>query len=581
MTVEQQNDEIRVFEAFAGYGSQSLALERLHRDFPAFRYRVVGYSEIDPTAIKAYTALHGDIPNFGDISRIDWARVPDFDLLTYSFPCTNISAAGQQKGLAEGSGTASSLLWECRKAIAAKRPGYLLMENVKALVSKKFLPYFNMWRAELDGYGYTSFAKVLNAADYGVPQHRERIFMVSILGENAGYSFPEPLPLTRRLKDVLEDSVDECFYLSDKRVQGLIRSTLKEREAGRGFEFKPKTGNDTANALTGSCIGRKTDNFLVCGAIRGRKEKPADKKNVLRVDCHQQDTSNALTTQPGDNVVIIGRREDVANTVTAHYAKEKTGNAVRQSLNRGTFVMERELRQGDVTGSMQANASRSSIEGVSPTITAACGTGGGQTPMVVESEPQVLRMERTEEERLRRHNEGDRGAKFSAAKEMKPRKDGVSNCVTSCLKDNLVCEPQMQAFEQARRICESRRGGNGTAVLEENGTIRGRYNADGHGVSISEMVVQHEDNPAMTVTTHPHGKVYGGHTGWRIRKLTPRECGRLMDCDDMTIDKMIAAGIPKTRLYKLYGNSIVISVLYHIFRTLFINTEKTGQLTLF
>lgn len=129
---------IRVFEAFAGYGSQSMALEKLGIDF-----QVIGISEIDKYVIQAYMAVHGDTPNYGDISKINWSEVPDFDLFTYSFPCQDISNAGNQKGLEEGSGTRSSQLWECKKAIEAKRPKYLLMENVKALTNKKFKPYLN------------------------------------------------------------------------------------------------------------------------------------------------------------------------------------------------------------------------------------------------------------------------------------------------------------------------------------------------------------------------------------------------------------------------------------------------------
>lgn len=94
--------KIRVFEAFAGYGSQSLALKRLKRHFPEFDYEVVGISEIDRYAVTAYKALHGDVPNYGDISKIDWNKVPDFDLFTYSFPCTNLSNAGRQEGCEEG-----------------------------------------------------------------------------------------------------------------------------------------------------------------------------------------------------------------------------------------------------------------------------------------------------------------------------------------------------------------------------------------------------------------------------------------------------------------------------------------------
>lgn len=117
-------NKLRVFEAFAGYGSQSMALKRLGIDF-----EVVGISEIDKYAIQAYNAVHGETKNYGDISKINWEFVPDFDFLTYSFPCTDISSAGQQKGLEEGSGTRSSLLWECKKAIETKKPKYLLMRT--------------------------------------------------------------------------------------------------------------------------------------------------------------------------------------------------------------------------------------------------------------------------------------------------------------------------------------------------------------------------------------------------------------------------------------------------------------------
>lgn len=233
---------LRVFEAFAGYGSQALALERLREDFPNFDFEVVGISEIDKWAIQGYNARHGDTPNFGDISKIDWLQVPDFDLFTYSFPCTDISNAGRQEGLAEGSGTRSSLLWECKRAIAIKRPMYLLMENVKALTSKKFAPYLREWEEWLSEQGYCNFTQVLNAKDYGVPQNRERVFMVSILKENAVYYFPKPFELQSRLKDVLEKSVDEKYYLSDKMIAGFNARRERMEERGNGFGWQPTNG---------------------------------------------------------------------------------------------------------------------------------------------------------------------------------------------------------------------------------------------------------------------------------------------------------------------------------------------------
>lgn len=177
---------LRVFEAFAGYGSQHLALKRLGAQF-----EVVGISEIDKYALKAYEALHGSVPaNYGDISKIDWSEVPDFDLFTYSFPCQDISIVGERKGLDEGSGTNSSLLWECKKAIEAKKPRILLMENVKNLVGKKNRPNYDKWLQYLVSLGYKNYWGVLNARDFGVPQNRERVFCISFLDSRA-YNFPK------------------------------------------------------------------------------------------------------------------------------------------------------------------------------------------------------------------------------------------------------------------------------------------------------------------------------------------------------------------------------------------------------
>lgn len=256
-------EKIRVFEAFAGYGSQHLALKRLKRDYPSFDFEVVGISEIDKYAIQAYEALHGEANNYGDISKIDWSEVPDFDLLTYSFPCTDISNAGQQQGFDEGSGTRSSLLWECRKAIVQKRPKYLLMENVKAICSKKFMPLFQKWLQNLEDYGYYNNYRVLNGKDFGIPQNRERCFAISIrrdlLDPSPVYHFPEPFPLELRLKDILEPKVDEKYYLSDKLIETLSRDN-------KGFKsMKPSTPphTGTASCLTARMakMGR-SDNYI-------------------------------------------------------------------------------------------------------------------------------------------------------------------------------------------------------------------------------------------------------------------------------------------------------------------------------
>ena len=236
-------DKLRVFEAFAGYGSQHLALKRLQRDFTTFDFEVVGISEIDAYALQAYRAMHGDVTNFGDIAKIDWGgQVPDFDLFTYSFPCTDISNAGNQEGFAEGSGTRSSLLWECRRAIEVKRPKYLLMENVKALTQTKFQPLLAKWLKELDDFGYVTYLQVLNAKDYGVPQNRERVFAVSILKSlEQPFSFPKGWKLDKSIEDILEDedTIDEKYYVSDKTLAYYMRVNA-DKEHNHAFKVLGK-----------------------------------------------------------------------------------------------------------------------------------------------------------------------------------------------------------------------------------------------------------------------------------------------------------------------------------------------------
>lgn len=208
---------LRVFEAFSGIGTQRMALRNL-----GIEHEVVCIAEIDKFAIRSYEAIHGETLNLGDVSKIDPNDVPDHDLFTYSFPCQDISVAGKEKGFKPESGTRSSLLWECEKIIEVKRPKYLLMENVKALIFKKFKPGFKKWLRLLEELGYTNYWQVLNARDYGIPQNRERVFCVSILGTHEPYVFPKPISLDKRLKDVLEDKVGERFYINSEKANELL-----------------------------------------------------------------------------------------------------------------------------------------------------------------------------------------------------------------------------------------------------------------------------------------------------------------------------------------------------------------------
>lgn len=380
---------LKVFTAFSGYDSQCMALDRLHRHNPDFNYELVGWAEIDKYAIAAHNAVYPQWAerNYGDISKIDWAQVPDFDLFTYSSPCQDFSQAGKQAGGTEGSGTRSSLLWECRRAILAKKPKYLLMENVAALVSQKFIRLFNAWQLELESYGYRNFAKVLNAKDYGVPQNRERIFMVSVLDEQARYEFPDPMPLPLRLKDVLEPKVDERYYLSKDKTLEILAKLVADQ-----IEDRQLLGWTRSNEGKGEVL-----------------------------NYHQVDVSNAITA---------GKRENTQN-----YILEPRIIVVGE-VNKGTSGLVYHQ------------------DGISPTITAS------------------------------------EGVKYN------------------------------------------------TKVLVKRGK------------------------------------------SYRLRIYTERECFRLMDVPEEYIDRIQAAGISRSQQYKMAGNSIVVSCMYHIWRKLWIDTQiKT--LTLF
>lgn len=230
MNKYNRQNPLRVFEAFAGYGSQSLAFKYLKEKHPDFDFKVVGISEIEPSAIQAYRLLHGwDAPNLGNIALIDWEKVPDFDFITWSSPCQDFSMAGLRQGAEEGSGTRSSLIFQERRMLKVKHPKYVMLENVKGLITNKMLPYFHRYIKDLESFGYTSFYKVLNAKDYGIPQNRERIFVFSILRTDEDpspqYQFPSPIPLTTKVEDILENNVSPEYFLSSDTLEKYLTKT--------------------------------------------------------------------------------------------------------------------------------------------------------------------------------------------------------------------------------------------------------------------------------------------------------------------------------------------------------------------
>ena len=228
--------KLTVNELFAGIGAVRKAL--INQNIP---HEIVGISEIDKYAIKSYEAMYGKTRNYGDISKVE--RLDYADLWTYGFPCQDISLAGDMKGIVREE-TRSGLLHEVERLLEVAKeegtlPKFLIMENVKNLVSKKFIGDFQRWIDKLSDLGYTTEWKVLIAYDYGIPQRRERVFAVSVRKDKGGYSFPEPMLLEKKFRDLLEEEVEGKYFLRKEMFEYFERHS---RECGDNF-IQEKTCN--------------------------------------------------------------------------------------------------------------------------------------------------------------------------------------------------------------------------------------------------------------------------------------------------------------------------------------------------
>lgn len=288
---------LRVVELFAGIGAQAQALENLGMDFEST------VCEIDDKAYRSYCAIHGNAPNLGDITKVP--SLPECDLLTYSFPCQDLSIAGNQRGMEQGSGTRSSLLWEVGRLLddAGEReslPDVLLMENVDAILNDLNIAEFRRWIGKLSDIGYTSSYAVLNAKDYGVPQNRKRCFMVSMLGGRC-FDFPEPCPDGRVLKDVMEDDVDESFYLSEDKVAKYRAHDERQRANGTGFGWPPSEPCGISPAVLTSPAKSSTNTIIIAGNI----EDPSKYESVNRIYGTDGIAPSVTTCQGGGQVPKI------------------------------------------------------------------------------------------------------------------------------------------------------------------------------------------------------------------------------------------------------------------------------------
>ena len=580
---------IRLIELFAGIGSQAKALQRLGANFEHYKI-----SEWEINANASYKAIHkgtdttdyskgftseelteilfkigistdGKKPmtlqsiarkgeqwkrsvyndfkatnNIGSILNVNGKDLGIVDtdkycyIMTYSFPCQDLSLAGKGNGMAKGSGTRSGLLWEVERLLneCNELPQILLMENVTQVHGTKNKEHFEEWLTFLESKGYSNYWEDLNARNFGIPQNRNRCFMVSVLGDYT-YNFPNAFPLQLRLKDMLESAVDEKFYLSDAAIQGRMQSDFRQYNLER------------------SLINEKDVHPTILARYEG---------------------APTLLEEPK---VLGGIGEKKSNGGTQWYQQnriydDKVATCVTTSQSPYYAIQESEI--------------------IDPFIVAS----RGRNP----------------------ENPSDRTAGIPTEQRLEPNFSGCSNTLTTVQKDNYVAEPVINVVgnyspsgHEASRIVDT--GGIAPTVKENHGTVtavvdpivceqrsdeglrffKGDYcgtlrtiDACGDKRVIEPKIIR--ETPLEREGWHRHAKEVLStqglcrtlaaqsnnlvakikeHYNLRIRKLTPKECWRLMGFEDTDFEKAAAVN-SNSQLYKQAGNSIVVDVLYYIFR---------------
>lgn len=599
-----ENKTFSMIELFSGIGAQERALRQLK-----IPYRIINTCDCDKDAVLSYAAMRFDIDkamkeyqfptqdkmieelqnkgfgydfmkgkhtitsrtpinklkqyyiadklsnNLGDISKVE--RLPYADMITYSFPCTDLSVAGKSEGMVNKcscgyswpidfsddneslicpscgvkvqSSTRSGLLGQVQRLLAVSKkentlPKYLLLENVKNLVGKKFKPQFDAWIRWLDSIGYNTYYQVLNSKHFGIPQNRERIFALSIRKDvdDEKFKFPEQIPLTTRLKDILEQSVDEKYYLSGDKVESILANFIARQNEASGINLKD-----------------------------------------------QATTFDGLT--------------DVAHTLMARDYKG-FGN---QSM---TGVIEPSIiKVGQLDSSFDQSGRVYSAEGIAPTVMSnSHGTtsGGYTSPKVLVDEPFIVASRGRNPE-----NPSDRTTGSPTEQRLEANMNGTTNTITTVAKDNYVMEPvvcEQRCDEGLRFFKDDVVGtlrtidacGDKRVIEPEDinpvriGNIYGEQFGTGYAGNVWD-----QSSVSPTIMTAQGGNrqpLVVDNVKWRIRKLMPVECYKLMAFTKTDCQKA-SQYVSDSTLYKTAGNSIVVDVLIAIFSALLLENGYKSE----
>lgn len=362
---------LKVLELFAGIGACSEALTNL-----GIEHEIVDAVEIDKYAVKSFNAVHGT--DFEPQDIIKWDKDIECDLIMHGSPCQDFSVAGKGAGGDEGSGTRSSLLYETLRIVEKLRPKYVIWENVKNLLSKKHVHNWEAYAKRMEEMGYTNYCQVLNAKDYGVPQNRERAFTVSIRTDvpySWAFEFPEPFPLAKKLKDILEDNVDEKYYVSTRQLTGMATTNYESYKLSKLLKDKDATA-DTLKARFEGCPQ------LVSTGGTELQRKVCDealKKGVVKPnDVIEYTFSNARLKELAEGRIKKQNTEDNSIMSTLKTNPQGLGVTVATMAQKDNCV----VLPGAYGRNFGSKGKIQDLDKESSTLQAAMGAGGGNVPLV-------------------------------------------------------------------------------------------------------------------------------------------------------------------------------------------------------
>lgn len=514
---------MRILELFAGIGACSKALERIGIDV-----EIVDAVEIDKYAMASFNAIHGTDFKVQDIKEWD-KDIGDIDLITHGSPCQDFSIAGKQAGGDLGSGTRSSLMYETIRIVGKIRPKFVLWENVKNILSKKHKHNFEAYIETMNILGYNSYYKVLNAKDYGVPQNRERVYTVSIRKDiDTGYEFPEPMKLKLRLKDMLEDEVEEKYYLDDERVKKIINSNFMQEK-------------------------KRVQEKDVCDTLLARDWKDPKCIRIGQLD-NSFEQSGRIYSDKGISPTIM------SNSHIGGYVPPKIleDGFVERKYN--NFIKEK-----GYVPEMFNPYNESEIKEIAPTQSSQCGSMTSSATVLIKNATK------------KGYDEAIDGDSVNLQyPDNKTRRGRVGHQVSQTLMANdsmgvvegiKVIGNYMPSNHDASRIVDS--NGLAPTVKENHGTVTATIikpkliNNDkrlkrlvektefkeGKALNL-DLYNQTTNEDISQCLTEPHHNTQRLFDGYRIRKLTPKECWRLMGFDDEDFEKAKNVPMSNTQLYK-------------------------------